>query len=83
MSRVSALVLAIGVAAMVWIVLPIARPEFGAVWFVGANGLRNITLHGRDIVSIAAGLAVWIVGLHFPDRPKPIIFRHSAEAAAG
>ena len=83
MSRVSALVLAIGVAAMVWIVLPIARPEFSAVWFVGADGWSGVTLHGRDVISIAAGLAVWIFGLHFPDRPKPIIFRHSAEAAAG
>jgi hypothetical protein len=83
MSRMSALVLAIGVAAAVWIVLPIARPEVSAaIWFTGQDGFTGITLYGREVSAIIAGLGVWILALHFPDRPKPIIFRHSAEAAA-
>jgi hypothetical protein len=80
MNRVSALVLAVGIAAAVWMVLPMVRPEFDAVWFVGADGWSGITLHGREILSIVAGLAVWVLGLHFPERPKPIFFRRSSAA---
>jgi hypothetical protein len=80
MNRISALVLAVGVAAAVWMVLPMARPEFNQVWFVGAEGWKGIVLHGREIASIGAGLAVWLLGLHFPERPKPIFFRRSSES---
>ena len=82
MSRLSAFVMAVGVAAVVWIALPMMRPEFNDAWFNGAGGMSGITLHGHEIVAALAGLAVWILGLHFPDRPKPIIFRHSAQATA-
>ncbi|MBI1211271.1 MAG: hypothetical protein GC190_07405 [Alphaproteobacteria bacterium] len=81
MSRVTALIVAVGVGAAAWIVLPIMKPELSAAWLVGADGLSGIALHGYEIMSIVAGLVVWILGLHFPDRPKPIIFRHSGAAA--
>ena len=78
MNRVSALVLAVGIAAAVWMVLPMVRPDFSEVWFVGADGWKGMALHGREIASIAAGMAVWVLGLHFPERPKPIFFRRSS-----
>lgn len=82
MSRVTALVLAVGAAAAVWIALPMMQPELQQVWLNGAGRLAGMTLHGRDVMGILAGLAVWILALHFPDRPRPITFRHSATAAA-
>jgi len=78
MTRLSALMLAVGVAAAVWMALPIARPEFAAVWFVGAGPLKAAVIHGRDVLSAAAGLAVWIGALHFPERPKHIWFRRGS-----
>ncbi len=78
MGKFSALMLAVGLAAAVWVGLPIARPEFNAIWFTGVGAWNALSIHGRDIASAAAGLAVWIGALHFPERPKHIWFRRGS-----
>lgn len=80
MTRFTALIVAAGVAALVWMFAPMWRPELNEVWLVGADGWTGLNLHGREVMAIFAGIGVWIICLHFPDRPKPILFRHHAEA---
>ena len=81
MTRLSAVILAAGVAAIVWMLAPMWRPELNEIWLIGADGWTGLKLHGREIMATFAGIGVWIICLHFPDRPKPILFRHRAQAA--
>jgi hypothetical protein len=77
-SKLSALMLAVGVAAAVWVGLSIGKPEFNQVWLVGQGLLSALKIEGREILSGAAGIAVWVAALHFPERPKHIWFRRSS-----
>ena len=81
MNRLSAFVLAVGVAAAVWVVLPVARPELNVIWFVGAGPWQSVSIRGQEILSAAAGIGVWLFALHFPERPKHIWFRRGSAAA--
>jgi hypothetical protein len=63
MSNIGALIFAVIAAAAVWFFSPQVEPNIGQVWLVGAGGL-DATFHGREIVTVLIGLAVWIAGLH-------------------
>jgi hypothetical protein len=80
MSKVMAFMVAIAVAIGATIVLPMVEPFFAQAWFAGTGPLRGVLLHGSEILGLAAGLASWIIGLHFPPRPRHIWIRHSAPA---
>jgi hypothetical protein len=81
-TRFSALIFAAVVAVLVWMFAPMGLPELNEVLLIGADGWTGLTLHGREVMAIFAGIGVWIICLHFPERPKPIIFRHTATQAS-
>jgi hypothetical protein len=71
-TRSIALLLGIAAAIAVWLGAPFVRPDIGAVWFIGADEWRGVLLHGREIVTVAAGLVVWILALHVSRRGRII-----------
>ena len=72
MSKQAAFLLGLAVAAGVWLAAPILRAEFAQIWFVGAGAMQAVVVHGNDLAAAAAGLAAWILALHFPKRPRRI-----------
>ena len=66
------MLLGVFAAVAAWVIVPIFRPEFVQVWFVGAGDWQGIVLKGRDVVSLGFGLLVWIAALHVPRRGQVI-----------